>query len=55
MDSETWQAVSSEAKDLVRNLLQVDQNKRFNCKQVLAHPWFSEPEDDLTEDNLKPQ
>lgn len=36
---EYWSNVSDEAKDLIRNLLTLDVNKRLTVKQALAHPW----------------
>ena len=33
--------ISKEAKDLIRNLLVLDPNKRLSAKQALKHPWFS--------------
>mmetsp|Transcript_1658 Transcript_1658/g.5410 ORF Transcript_1658/g.5410 Transcript_1658/m.5410 type:complete len:282 (-) Transcript_1658:142-987(-) len=35
-----WAGVSAEAKDLVRNLLQVDPSRRFKVNQCLDHPWI---------------
>jgi calcium/calmodulin-dependent protein kinase I len=31
--------VSPEAKDLISKMLVVDTAKRWNCDQLLAHPW----------------
>mmetsp|Transcript_19152 Transcript_19152/g.45134 ORF Transcript_19152/g.45134 Transcript_19152/m.45134 type:complete len:129 (-) Transcript_19152:151-537(-) len=36
-----WDAVSTDAKDLVNKLLVVDANKRYTAAQVLAHPWIA--------------
>ena len=35
-----WDAISEDARDLVRNLLVVDPKKRFTPEQALAHPWL---------------
>lgn len=35
-----WGHISSEAKDLIKQLLVVDPSKRFNTKQALNHPWI---------------
>ena len=35
-----WGSISSEAKDLVGNLLKVDVKERFTIEQVMAHPWI---------------
>ena len=32
--------LSTAAKDLVRNLLEVDPKKRYTAEQVLQHPWI---------------
>ena len=37
--SHKWEKISNEAKDLLNNMLCVE-NKRFSASQVLAHPWF---------------
>jgi serine/threonine protein kinase len=38
---EYWSGVSEEAKDLLRNLLVVDQYKRYTIDQALQHPWIN--------------
>ncbi|KRX05936.1 Protein kinase-like domain [Pseudocohnilembus persalinus] len=35
-----WKQISQQAKDLIKNLLQVDPKKRFNAEQILNHPWM---------------
>jgi len=35
-----WDRVSDEAKNLIRQLLEVDVKKRLTAEQALAHPWF---------------
>jgi serine/threonine protein kinase len=59
----TWEGVSEEAKDLVRQLLTVDPKKRISARDALKHKWFSEDlrgrmarldtKDRLTQWNLK--
>ena len=39
-----WSSVSESAKDLIRNLLVVNPEVRFNMEQTLAHPWISSNE-----------
>lgn len=39
-----WSDVSTEAKDLIRNLLIKDINKRFSAEQALNHEWFKKME-----------
>jgi len=38
-DDPSWDDVSSNAKDLIKNLLVKDPKKRFTAKQCLAHAW----------------
>lgn len=40
-DSPYWDEISDSAKDFIRHLMCVDVDKRFTCKQALAHPWIS--------------
>jgi len=35
-----WDKVSDQAKDLIKNLLQVDAKKRYTPDQCLNHPWI---------------
>lgn len=39
---EHWDAISDEAKDLVRRMLTVNPAERINCSEILAHPWVAE-------------
>ena len=41
MEDQLWQAISPEAKDLVKSLLRVNQKKRLPLAKVLSHPWFT--------------
>jgi len=46
--AEDWGKVSEEAKDLVRQMLQSDPDKRIDARQALQHPWIAghfEPEE----------
>ncbi|XP_048519781.1 calcium/calmodulin-dependent protein kinase type 1 isoform X2 [Dendroctonus ponderosae] len=40
-DSPYWDEISGSAKDFIKNLICVNVEKRFSCKQALAHPWIS--------------
>jgi calcium-dependent protein kinase len=40
LDSEEWDEISDEAKDLLRNSLKKDLNKRYSCEDALNHSWF---------------
>ncbi|KXJ76517.1 calcium/calmodulin-dependent protein kinase type 1 [Aedes albopictus] len=40
-DSPYWDEIGESAKDFIRNLMCVNVEKRFTCKQALAHPWIS--------------
>ena len=39
---EQWQSISEEAKDLIRQLLQMNANLRPSAQQVLQHPWLQQ-------------
>lgn len=36
-----WKNISNSAKDLIRNMLIVNTDMRYNSQQVLEHPWLS--------------
>jgi len=38
---ETWSKISTEAKDLVRGMMNPDSTKRLTIMQCLEHPWLS--------------
>ncbi len=38
-DSPYWDEISESAKDFIQNLMCVNVDKRYTCKQALAHPW----------------
>lgn len=38
---EEWEAVSEEAKDLIRGLMCVDPERRLPAAAALAHPWWA--------------
>ncbi|XP_058830958.1 calcium/calmodulin-dependent protein kinase type 1 [Topomyia yanbarensis] len=40
-DSPYWDEISESAKDFIKNLMCVNVEKRYTCKQALAHPWIS--------------
>lgn len=40
-DTPEWIGVSSEAKDLINNLLQLNPKQRLTSEQTLNHPWLS--------------
>ncbi|CAJ1964547.1 unnamed protein product [Sphenostylis stenocarpa] len=40
--SDPWPSISPSAKDLVRNMLNSDPQKRLTAYQVLNHPWIKE-------------
>lgn len=42
-----FDAVSDNAKDLIKKMLTVNKKKRFTCAQALAHAWFAEKSDKL--------
>jgi serine/threonine protein kinase len=36
-----WDDVSDSAKDLIRHLLVVSQDKRYTAQEALNHPWIA--------------
>lgn len=40
-DSPYWDEISDSAKDFIRQLMCVNVEKRFTCRQALSHPWIS--------------
>jgi calcium-dependent protein kinase len=44
-NTDEWRNVSSEAKDLITNMLKYDPNLRFSARQVMAHNWFKKAND----------
>jgi calcium-dependent protein kinase len=40
-DDEKWDEISSDAKDLIKNLLIKDINKRYSARKALSHPWIT--------------
>ena len=38
--SPEWDSVTEEAKDLIKKMLTVDQNKRINVSDALKHSWI---------------
>jgi len=47
-----WGSVSDDAKDLIRNLLTLDMNKRFTVDQALRHPWLGRSAQELAARSL---
>lgn len=41
LDSDIWFFVSEDAKDLIRQLLTYDVDKRPSAVELLKHPWFA--------------
>ena len=50
MDKYPWPIISSQAKDLIKKLLEFDANKRLTAEEALNHPWF-ESKQVKSEDN----
>jgi len=40
LDEPEWETVSAEAKDLVKQLLMYEPEKRISAKDALVHPWL---------------
>lgn len=41
MEGKDWDHISEEAKDIIRNLLQVDPKDRYTAGEALKHPWIN--------------
>jgi len=41
LDSGNWLSVSAQAKDLVRQMLDVEPSKRPSAANILTHPWMT--------------
>lgn len=52
-DPENWGAVSEEAKDMVRGLLNLDVKRRLTVDQALEHPWLGKARDELVLHSLQ--
>ena len=50
MEKYPWPIISSQAKDLIKKLLEFDPNKRVKAEEALNHPWF-ESKQVQSEDN----
>lgn len=37
-----WDDISTEAKDLIKKMLNRDQNKRIKASEILIDPWLNE-------------
>jgi len=40
LESGMWKKISNEAKSLIRQLMEVDPEKRLSAKSALEHPWI---------------
>jgi len=40
MRPKIWDNISDEAKDLVKKMLELDQNDRLTAREALQHPWL---------------
>ncbi|KAJ7965276.1 CDPK-related kinase [Quillaja saponaria] len=47
LDDSPWPAVSPEAKDFVKRLLNKDHRKRMTAAQALTHPWLRDKKNDV--------
>jgi|LakMenE18May11ns_1017448.scaffolds.fasta_scaffold9812683_2 serine/threonine protein kinase len=42
MSGTVWDQRSSEVKDFIRKLMEVDPEKRLSAKEALVHPWIQQ-------------
>ena len=47
-----WGNISDQAKDLIKHML-LPENERYNAKQVLAHPWVTQTQNNIHLTNLQ--
>ena len=52
-DSNFWKPISTEAKDLVSNMIKYNDKDRLTCDKLLKHEWFEACKDDSTEDSFE--
>ena len=58
MNDKIWENVSGDAKNLIKQMLNVDVAQRLSAKQALQNPWFKNAPDnevniDLMKESLK--
>ena len=51
LNTPEWAVISDEAKTLIKNMLQVDINKRYSAQQVMEHAWMEQHTDRKVQDN----
>lgn len=39
--SDRWNYISTEARDLVKSCLDMDEHKRITAEEALKHPWMT--------------
>jgi serine/threonine protein kinase len=47
MSHEVWDAISPDAKDLVKRMLHPNPFQRITAAQILEHPWLQEETDEV--------
>ena len=40
LPSKDWDAISNEAKDLIRKMITLDVNSRLSAREAINHPWL---------------
>jgi calcium-dependent protein kinase len=40
LESGIWKTISDEAKNLIKQLMEVDPEQRLSAKSALQHPWI---------------
>ena len=51
-DDELWQALPHDVSSLVRGILTVDAKSRFTLENIRRHPWFTQPNRQITASGL---
>lgn len=54
MSGEAWEEVSEGAKDMIRSLLQVEEEQRLTVQEAIRHPWIQTWLPDVLDKGTKP-
>ena len=52
MPSNEWKGISPEVKDLIKQMLTLDPNKRMSAQEALSHSWFKQKAKDVISKNI---
>ena len=53
-DGKQWKKISDDAKDLIKQMLELKYEKRISARECLRHPWFANaPETEIDPDLIR--